>query len=141
MTLIRYEYPDNSASEFDRMINRAFTNFGRWSAFENESAFGPKADRVPVDLYEDNDSYHVRAELPGVKKEAIKLELDNAVLTLSGERKTKSGDSEEVSSFSRSVSVGEDIQSDKVKAHFEDGVLTVSVPKSEQRKPRTIAIK
>ena len=141
MTLIRYEYPDNSASEFDRMVNRAFTNFGRWSGFENEPFFGPRAERIPVDLYEDNDSYHVRAELPGVKKEDIKLELDNAVLTLSGERKTKSGDSEEVASFSRSVSVGEDIQSDKLKAHFEDGVLTVSVPKSEQRKPLTIAIK
>ena len=141
MTLIRYEYPDNSVSEFDRMINRAFSNFGRWSAFENDPFFGPRADRVPVDLYEDNDNYHVRVELPGVKKKDIKLELDNAVLTLSGERKTKSGDSEEVTSFSRSVSVGEDIQSDKVKAHFEDGVLTVTVPKSEQRKPRAIAIK
>lgn len=141
MALIRYEYPNSSVSEFDRMIGRAFSDFGRWSGLENDPSFGPRAARVPIDLYEDNDSYHVRAELPGVKKEDIKLELDNAVLTLSGERKTKSGDSEEVSSFSRSVSVAEDIQSDKVKAHFEDGVLTVSVPKSEQRKPRTIAIK
>lgn len=141
MTLIRYEYPNTSVSEFDRMIGRAFSNFGRWSAVENDPFFGPRTDRVPVDLYEDNDSYHVRAELPGVKKKDIKLELDNAVLTLSGERKTKSGGSEEVTSFSRSVSVAEDIQSDKVKAHFEDGILTVTVPKSEQRKPRTIAIK
>lgn len=141
MTLIRYEYPDSSVSEFDRMINRAFSKFGRWSAFEDESFSGPRTARIPVDLYEDNDSYFVRAELPGVKKEDIKLELDNAVLTLSGERKTDSGDAEETTSFSRSVNVGEYVQSDKVKAHFEDGVLTVTVPKSEERKPRTIAIK
>jgi HSP20 family protein len=141
MALIRYEYPDSSVSEFDRMINRAFSNFGRRSASENDPFFGPRAARVPVDLYEDNDSYHVRAELPGVKKEDIKLELENAVLTLYGVRKTKSGDSEEVTSLSRSVSVGDNIQSDKVKAHFEDGVLTVTMPKNEQRKPRTIAIK
>ena len=69
-----------------------------------------------------------------------KLELDNAVLTLSGDRKTKSGESEESASFTRSISVADDIRSDKVKGSFEDGVLTVTLPKSEERKARAISI-
>ena len=140
MTLIRYEYPNNNLSEFDRMFERAFSNLGRWSGFGDDVTLGGGTARVPVDLYDDKDNYYVRAELPGVKKKDIKLELDNAVLTLSGERKTKSGETEETSSFSRSVSVAEDIRSDKVKGKFEDGILTVTLPKSEERKPRTISI-
>ena len=93
MTLIRYEYPNENLSEFDRMFKRAFSSFGRWSGFENESVPSRRDAYVPVDLFDDKDNYYVRAELPGVKKKEIKLELDNAVLTLSGERKTKSGES------------------------------------------------
>jgi HSP20 family protein len=140
MTLIRYEYPNNNLSEFDRMFERAFSNFGRWSNFGDDRGLGGRAVRVLVDLYDDKDNFYVRAELPGVKKKDIKLELDNAVLTLSGERKTKSGESEETTSFSRSINVAEDIQSDKVKGNFEDGILTVTLPKSEERKPRAISI-
>jgi len=140
MTLIRYEYPNDSLSEFDRMFSRAFSNLGRWSDIGDDFTLDRRVTRVPVDLYDDRDNYYVRAELPGVKKKNIKLELDNAVLTLSGERKTKSGESEETASFSRSISVAEDIQSDKVKGTFEDGILTVTLPKSEERKPRTISI-
>jgi HSP20 family protein len=140
MTLIRYEYPNENLSEFDRMFERAFSNFGRWSGLEDESVPSRRVAHLPVDLFDDKDNYYVRAELPGVKKNEIKLELDNAVLTLSGERKTKSGESEESTSFTRSISVADDIRSDMVKGTFEDGVLTVTLPKSEERKPRTISI-
>jgi HSP20 family protein len=123
------------------MFERAFSNFGRWSGFDDDFTRGAKIAHVPVDLYDDEDNYYVRAELPGVKKKEINLELDNAVLTLSGERKSKSGGSEETVSFSRSISVAEDVQRDNVKASLEDGILTVTLPKSEERKPRMIAIK
>jgi HSP20 family protein len=122
------------------MFARAFSNFGRWSGLEEDSVPSRRAAHVPVDVFDDKDNYYVRAELPGVKKKDIKLELDNAVLTLSGERKTKSGESEESTSFTRSVSVADDIRSDKVKGTFEDGILTVTLPKSEERKPRSISI-
>ena len=140
MTLIRYEYPNENMSEFDRMFKRAFSSFGRWSGFENESVPDRRDAHVPVDLFDDKDNYYVRAELPGVRKKEIKLELDNAVLTLSGERKTKSGESVESTSFTRSISVADDVRSDEVKGAFEDGVLTVTLPKSEERKPRSISI-
>lgn len=140
MTLIRYEYPNDNLSEFDRMFERAFSNFGRWSGFGGESVLGGGVAQVPVDLYDDKDNYYVRAELPGVKKKDIELELDNAVLTISGERKTKSGESDETTSFSRSISIADDVRNDKLKATFEDGILTVTLPKSEERKPRAISI-
>ena len=108
MTLIRYEYPNDNLSEVDRMFQQAFPNFGRWSGFGDAINLGGRAAQVPVDLYDDEDNYYVRAELPGVRKKDIKLELDNAVLTVSGERKTKSGGSEETASFSRSISVADD---------------------------------
>lgn len=140
MTLIRYEYPNESVSEFDRMINRAFSGLGRWPGWSDEFFGVPGATEIPIDLYDDGENYLVRAELPGVKKGDIKLELDNAVLTLSGERKTKSGGQESVSSFSRSISVGDDVHSEKVKAKLEDGILTVTLPKTEAHKPRAISI-
>ncbi|MEZ5277938.1 MAG: Hsp20/alpha crystallin family protein [Opitutaceae bacterium] len=140
MTLIRYEYPNESLSEFDRMISRAFSGLGRWPGWSDEFFGVPGASEIPVDLYDDGENYVVRAELPGVKKSDIKLELDNAVLTFSGERKTKSGEQESVSSFSRSISVGDDVNSDKVKARLEDGILTVTLPKTEAHKPRAITI-
>ena len=140
MTLIRYEYPNESVSEFDRMINRAFSGRGRWPGWSDEFFGVPGATEIPIDLYDDGENYLVRAELPGVKKADIKLELDNAVLTLSGERKTKSGGQESVSSFSRSISVGDDVHSEKVKAKLEDGILTVTLPKTEAHKPRAISI-
>jgi HSP20 family protein len=140
MTLIRYEYPNESLSEFDRMINRAFTGLGRWPGWSDEFFGIPGAAEIPVDLYDDGENYVVRAELPGVKKSDVKLELDNAVLTLSGERKAKSGEQESVSAFSRSISVGEDVNPDKVKARLEDGILIVTLPKTEAHKPRAITI-
>jgi HSP20 family protein len=122
------------------MVSRAFTGLGRWPGWSDEFFGVPGASEIPVDLYDDGDNYIVRAELPGVKKSDIKLELDNAVLTFSGERKAKSGEQESVSSFSRSISVGDDVNSEKVKARLEDGILTVTLPKVEARKPRAITI-
>lgn len=140
MTLIRYEVPNENISEFDRAINRAFSSFSRWPGWSNDLSQSKGKVQIPVDLYDDQDSYHVRAELPGVKKSDVKLELDNAVLTITAERKTRNGDQEGITTLSRTVSVAEDVQADKVKATLTDGILTVSLPKSEEIKPRQISI-
>jgi HSP20 family protein len=123
------------------MINRTFAGFGRLPGWADDVFAGPGLAEIPVDLYDDGDNYVARAELPGVKKADVNLELDNAVLTLTAERKFKSGDQESVRKYSRSISVGEDVQADKVKATLVDGILTVTMPKSETQKPRSIAIK
>lgn len=140
MTLIRYEYPNENISEFDQAINRAFSSFARWPGWSDDRFQSRGETQIPVDLYDDQDNYYVRAEMPGVMKSDVNLELDNAVLTITAERKIRTGDQEGVTTLSRTVSVAEDIQADKIKAMLADGVLSVSLPKSEEVKPRQISI-
>ena len=151
MRLVRYSYPTF------RSVTPTFQRFQRspWSGLENEinSLFesalsdfgGVSPNRFPVDLYEDNDNTYVRAALPGVNREDINVEFTDGYLTLSASRKSadandKSGES---FSFSRAVSVPGEIQADKINATYENGVLTVTLPKPEAVKPKkvTVAIK
>lgn len=132
MKLIRYEYP--TMGEFDRLFDLAFRGLPRFGGLLE----GLADQTTPAhDLYEDADAYHLRFELPGVKKADVKVELENAVLTVSGTRKNGA---ETAAEFARSVSVPDGINPDKVKARFEDGILTVTLPKAEARKPRAIAV-
>jgi HSP20 family protein len=139
--IIRYTYP-RSASPFSLLANRS-----HWTSLESEidrlfgsamadfaaPAFSP---RFPVDLYEDKDNTYVRAELPGVSRDAINIEMVDGYLNISASRKQD----EESFSLNRSVSIPEAVQADKVAATYENGVLTVTLPKQEQAKPRKIAI-
>jgi HSP20 family protein len=100
----------------------------------------PAADRFPVDLYEDKENYFVRAELPGVERNDINVEMIEDYLTIAAARKSNQNGQEESFSFSRSVSIPESVQSDKVVAQYQDGVLTVTLPKKEEAKPRKIAV-
>jgi HSP20 family protein len=102
----------------------------------------------PVDIQETDDSYRIQAELPGLKKEDLQITLENNVLRLSGERKFEKDVKKEnyhriertYGTFSRSFALPIQVSPDKVEAKFEDGVLTIVVPKAEQAKPRHIAI-
>ena len=102
-----------------------------------------------VDLSEDERCFTVTAELPGVKKEEVTVELQDDVLTIRGEKKSereeKKGKSHWIErsygSFSRSFSLPPSAQAEEMKASFKDGVLTVEIPKREQAKTRQIAIK
>ncbi len=149
MRLVRYSYPSF------RSLTPAFGGFPRspWSGLESEidqlfgaalSDFGggPSATRFPVDLYEDDANTYVRAELPGLKRDDINVEMTHGYLTIAASRKTPAGDgkSEESFSFSRAVSIADDVQADKVSATYEDGVLTVTLPKREEAKPKKITV-
>jgi HSP20 family protein len=92
----------------------------------------------PVDLYEDKDNTYVRAELPGVAREAISIEIVDNTLSIEASRKEKP-DAEPVK-FSRVVDIPEEVQADKVTAAFENGLLTVTLPKKEEAKPRKISV-
>ena len=86
----------------------------------------------------------VRAELPGVSREDINVEMVEDYLTISGSHKSQGeGKAEESFSFSRSVNIPDEVQADKVTAGYENGVLTVTLPKREEAKPKkiTVAIK
>lgn len=139
--IIHYTYPRSSA------LLPALANRSPWAGFESEieRLFGSAlfdqaapalASRFPVDLYEDKDNTYVRAELPGVSREAINIEIVNGYLNLSASRKQ----GEETFNVNRSIAVPEVVQADKVTAAYENGVLTVTLPKQEAAKPRKIAI-
>jgi len=147
MRLVRYTYP--TTRTLAPVFGSTFRN--PWSGLESEidrmfeNALGDFAgaaapDRFPVDLYEDKDNTYVRAELPGVDKADINVEMVEDFLTITAARKTKDGDKEESFSFSRSVSIPGAVQSDKVAAAYENGVLTVTLPKREEAKPRKISV-
>jgi HSP20 family protein len=102
-----------------------------------------------VDIMEDEKQYLIKAELPDMKKEEVKLTVENDVLTISGERKfvkeitgQKHHRIERAyGSFLRSFSLPEDADGSKVTADFKDGMLQVHLPKSEKAKPKAIEIK
>ena len=130
-----------------------FANRSPWSGLENEidrlfgtalsDVMNPALEqRFPVALYEDKENTYVRAELPGVDREAINVEMVDGYLTINASRKSQAneGDGAESFAFSRSVSIPEDVHADKVSAAYENGVLTVTLPKKEEAKPRKITV-
>ena len=99
-------------------------------------------------MHEDKDNVVIVMELPGMKKEDIDISLHNGSLTISGERKNeeKYGDAEVyraerfVGKFQRSVTLPAPVSADKVTAQYKEGVLTITLPKSEEAKPKQIEV-
>jgi HSP20 family protein len=147
MRLVQYSYPSfQSVSPF-RSVHRS-----PWSGLETEierlfetalSDLGASSGgRFPVDLYEDENNTYVRAELPGVNRDDINVEVTDGYLTVVATRKTPGTDGKDDAtySFSRAVSIGDDVHADKVSAAYENGVLTVTLPKREEAKPKKITV-
>src|SRR5438477_8108161 len=108
------------------------------------------ADWEPLaDITEDDKEYIIKAELPDVKKEDVKVAVENGVLTISGERKFEKEEKKKkyhrveraYGTFVRSFTLPDDANAGYVKAEFKEGVLTVHVPKSEHAKPKHIEVK
>jgi HSP20 family protein len=101
-----------------------------------------------LDVYEDKDNIFVKAELPGMKKESIDISLHDGSLSISGERKSeeKSEGTEVyrserfVGRFQRTIALPTAVAGDKVKAQYKDGILTVTLPKAEEAKPKQIDV-
>jgi HSP20 family protein len=96
--------------------------------------------QFPVDLYEDKDNTYVRAELPGVARDAISVEIVDGALSIQASRKEKSAEGENTVSFNRLVNIPEEVQADKVSAAYENGILTVTLPRTEKSKPKKINV-
>jgi HSP20 family protein len=102
-----------------------------------------------VDITEDAKEYLIKAELPEVKKEELKVSVENGVLTISGERKFEKEEKgkkfhrieRSYGSFVRTFTVPDDVDATKVGADFKEGVLLVHLPKDEKARPRTLDIK
>jgi HSP20 family protein len=143
MQLVRWEpYTSfgNLRSVFEDLFDR---NFDRSQGQLSKSTWYPA-----VDVLESKDSYLVRAELPGMKKEDIKVELKDGTLTISGESKSeKPAEGVEyrhverlATKFWRSFSLPEIAKQDGIEAAYKDGILEIRVPKAEEAKPRQIEI-
>ncbi|MBS0663869.1 MAG: Hsp20/alpha crystallin family protein [Verrucomicrobia bacterium] len=145
MRIARYNYPSYS----NILLTPSLFGRSPWSGLESEidrlfaSTVGVQNNPIfPVDLYEDEADVHVRAELPGVNREDIQVEMVEGDLSISAVRKTPAaGDQpEQAFSFSRSLSIPADVATDKVSAAYENGILTVTLPKREEAKAKKIAI-
>lgn len=138
MHLIKYDnFWNDPFAEMDRFFDRALGNNRFAGLFDAPSA----ARSFRVDVYDDGqDNYQVVAELPGVDKKDVDIQLENAVLTITAKRKVKQGDQEQTAQFSRTLTISDDIDPDKVSAKLEDGVLHVTLPKAEARKPKAITV-
>ncbi|MDO8214074.1 Hsp20/alpha crystallin family protein [Conexibacter sp. CPCC 206217] len=145
MALVRWE-PIREINSIQNEVNRLFDSF-----FDTQTAAGQAGARrwiPPMDLLETEDHFVLRADLPGVSPEDVKIELEDRVLTVAGERKGAI-ESERAGfhrverahgAFSRSLTLPEGVDADGVEARFDRGVLEVRVPKPEERKPRRISI-
>jgi HSP20 family protein len=150
MKLIRYTEPETFWSPFDRLVSLR-EEFDRLleptlGAFLRRGTFN---DWNPaLDVHEEKDQIVVVAELPGMKKEDIEISLHNGLLSISGERKEEKAVGEGQSRrqerffgrFSRTITLPALIDAAKVTATYKDGLLTVNLPKTEEAKPKQIAV-
>ena len=146
MALIRWE-PTRELNSLQSEMNRLFNTF-----FDAPAGGGNGSTLrrwVPaMDLMETEDHFVLRADLPGLSEQDVSIELEDNVLTISGERRheeeTKSGGFLRIERaagvFSRSLTLPEGVNPDAVQASFDKGVLEVRIPKPEERKPRRVAI-
>jgi HSP20 family protein len=142
MRLVHYTYPNYRALTPNGFVRSP------WSGLDEEisrlltpaSSGGTVSGGFPVELHEDQTNAYVRAELPGVRREDINVELADGALTITATRKLKNGDHEEPFTLSRTVTVPEAVQAEKITAVSENGVLTVILPKAEAIKPRKIVV-
>jgi len=150
MNLIRYQSPELSRP-FDRLsslrdeIDRLF-DLSTPSLTRDAALFSGWAPAI--DVHQDKDHVFVKCELPGMKKEDIDISLHNGTLTVSGERKNETEQKEGewfrserfFGKFQRSVTLPTDVDSANVKAAYKDGILTVTLPKAEEAKPKQIEV-
>lgn len=147
MTLMRWQRPRLSLDPLEQIsnlreeVNRLFESplAGLTQAFNSWSP--------AVDLYEDKDNLVVKAELPGMKKEEIDVSLHEGALTISGERKIEREEKGETyrserffGRFQRSVMLPSAVEESKVSASYKEGILTITLPKSEEAKPKQIEV-
>jgi HSP20 family protein len=136
--------------ELEEMSDRLNRMFARPATRTNGKETMVVADWTPtVDISETDGEYQIKAEIPDVKKEDVKVTLEDGVLTIQGERKQEKEEKgkkyhrieRSYGSFVRSFSLPDVIDEEKVKAEFKDGVLSLHLPKSEKAKPKAIEVK
>ena len=147
MNLIRRKRDNNFGLDlFRRDISRAFDDF---FSFTPTHLFD--SEWIPtLDVEEDDKAIHIKAEMPGIDEEDLKVTIENNVLTLSGEKKEERKEEDKdkryhfserrFGSFSRTITLPEGIKYDKINAKFKKGLLSINIPKDESKQPKKINI-
>ena len=134
----------NLQSEFNKMVGSFFSD-------EDADTSVPSQSWIPaVDIMENDDKYIANMELPGVRKEDVSITMLEQVLTIRGEKKQEKKEGKDGSvdriersygSFQRSFTLPATVRSEAIVAEFKDGILTVTMPKAEEKKPKQIEVK
>lgn len=136
--------------DFEEMWDRFFPFFGRrWPAPHIEPEGWFTAWTPSIDIEEDDREYLLRAELPGMKKEEVKVKVEGGTLSISGEREQEKEEKDKkylrvertYGAFVRSFALPEAVLPEKLSAEFKDGVLNIHLPKDESAKPKAIEVK
>jgi len=144
MTLVRWR-PFGDLLNMHDKINRLFEDE---FLHEKEQGLGVRPWTPATDIYETQEEYVFRLELPGIKKEDIKVEFDGDTLTITGERKEEKEVKKEnfhriercCGSFKRAFNIPKNVDANKIAANMKDGILELKVPKIEESKTKAIPI-
>lgn len=139
--------PFRELYEPQNRLGRFFRGFPRWTGNGDDLALPEWSPQV--DIIEDEKEYLVKADLPEMKKEAIKVSFENGLLSISGERKAEKEEKKRTyhriersyGRFERSFTLPEETDATKLVAEFKDGVLRVHVPKNTAAKPKPVEVK
>jgi HSP20 family protein len=147
MALVRWE-PVREINSIQHEMNRLFNTFFDTPTSGANGGGAPRRWIPAMDLVEAGDEFVLRADLPGLGEDDVRIEVQDDVLTVSGERRGEHEEKKEgfyrveraTGAFSRSLTLPEGVDAEQVRATFDRGVLEVRVPKPEQRKPRRVEI-
>ncbi|HPM78989.1 MAG TPA: Hsp20/alpha crystallin family protein [bacterium] len=148
MAIIKKD-PFDELSTMRREMDRLFGDIAPWRQYR-QSDEGISGQWAPkVDIFEDGAQIVISAALPGMKQEDIKVNIENNILTLSGERRLENEEKRDnytrieqyYGTFHRTFALTNQIDQTKIGAHFENGILSISLPKREEAKPKAIEIK
>lgn len=146
MELVRWN-PVRNMFGLRHNLNRVFDDFYFPFSREDDELAVRNWDPV-VDVYDNDDNIVLKAELPGVDKKDIEVDVKGRVLTLKGERSSDNKMTEDhyyrrercFGKFERAFNLPVDVELDKIKANYKDGVLEVEIPKPEEKKPKQITV-
>jgi HSP20 family protein len=146
MSLIHYRPKNSPADSIQELLSDDFF----YAPFFPASVYNKRNENwfPALDVSEDANQYTIEADVPGLKKEDVRLSFDNGVLTIEGERKSETEKKDKnyhrvertYGKFVRSLNLGTGVDANAIRAHYKEGVLNITVPKSEKAKPKAIDI-
>jgi HSP20 family protein len=152
MTLLKFNPARdllNVEREFNRMFNSLGSRFGITHKVDIDEEYDNAVWMPLTDISEDSDNFYLKADLPGIKKEDVKISYTDGTISIAGERSQEKETKEKkfhriersYGKYYRSFNVPAEIKEDKIKAEFKDGQLTITIPKADEVKPKEIDIK